>query len=112
MTTELFHSTQALPSLDVGEVLVELPTRHLAESLCDRLGTGFLTWADPDDDQVWVVEAIFADASALGRLLRMVEAWVAERALGAVRYHLDGKAYILSAGEITWSSFDREPVLL
>src|SRR3982750_4286927 len=29
MITELFHSTQALPSLDVGEVLVELPTRHL-----------------------------------------------------------------------------------
>jgi hypothetical protein len=29
-----------------------------------------------------------------------------------VRYHLDGKAYILSAGEIAWSNFGREPVLL
>ena len=64
------------------------------------------------EENYWVVDVTFRSAGELARLLRTVEAWVAERALGAVRYHLDGKAYILAAGEIAWSRFGREPVLL
>jgi hypothetical protein len=111
MTSDIFDAPHtALPN-DAGELVVELPSRHLGESLCDRLGPGFFARLEQDAD-VWIVDVRFPGTAALARLMRMVEAWVAERALGAVRYHLDGKAYILSAGEITWSSFGREPVLL
>src|SRR3954468_20553681 len=90
--------------LDAGELLVELPSRHLAESLSDRLDPNFV--ARPEDDgEIWGVDILFGSANALARMLRVVEAWVAERTLGAVRYHLDGRAYILAAGEIAWSSF-------
>jgi len=94
--------------LDAGELLVELPTRHLAESLCDRLEPTFVARPDLDHD-VWVVDVLFGNSGALARLLRTIEDWVTERPLGAVRYHLDGKAYVLSAGEIAWSSFGAEP---
>lgn len=111
MTGDIFHPSHAAPPVDGGELLVELPSRHLAESLCDRLGPGFFARLEEEED-VWVVDIRFGGAGALARLLRMVETWVAERALGAVRHHLDGKAYILSAGEIAWSSFGCQPVLL
>ena len=38
------------------------------------------------------------DDAELAPLLRRVEAWVATRSLGAIRYWLDHRAYILEAG--------------
>ena len=98
-------------TLDADEILVELPSRHVAESLCDRLGADRVGRPEQEEDR-WEVGVTFGSALELAQLLRTVEAWVAERALGALRYHLDGRAYILRAGEIAWSSFAREPVRL
>ena len=95
---------------ELNEILVELPTRHVAESLCDRLGPGRVV-APVHDQDCWEVEVPFGSGLELAHLLRTVEAWVAERGLGALRYHLDGRAYILRAGEILWSTFAREPVV-
>jgi hypothetical protein len=36
-------------------------------------------------------------------LLREVEAWLREESLFAVRFELDGRAYVLEAGEAVWS---------
>jgi hypothetical protein len=96
--------------VDGDEILVELPSRHVAESLCDRLGPGRVAHQEQDVD-CWEVGVPFGSALELAQVLRTVEAWIAERALGALRYHLDGRAYILRAGEIAWSSFAREPVV-
>jgi len=109
MTYETSGRPGAAP--DDDELLVELPTRHVAESLCDRLGPERAARPEQEEDR-WDVEVTFGSASELAQLLRTVEAWVAERALGALRYHLDGRAYILRAGEIAWSSFAGEPVRL
>jgi hypothetical protein len=98
-------------TFDTDEILVELPSRHVAESLCDRLGPGLVAQPEQEEDR-WEVGVTFGSGLELAQLLRTVEAWVAERALGALRYHLDGRAYILRAGEIAWSSFAREPVQL
>jgi len=95
---------------DTDELLVELPSRHVAESLCDRLGADSGAHPEQDND-CWEVGVTFGSGLELAQLLRTVEAWVAERALGALRYHLDGRAYILRAGEIAWSSFAREPIV-
>jgi hypothetical protein len=40
----------------------------------------------------------------LAQLLRVVEAWVIEESLGAIRFHLDGRSYILEAGEANWAA--------
>jgi len=104
-------TTSALPgTARGGDVLVELPSLEVAERLCERLGPDQGTQPEQEENH-WVVDLTFENAKGLARLLRTVEAWVAERALGAVRYRLDGKAYILAAGEIAWSSFGREPAL-
>jgi hypothetical protein len=107
MTRNTFDGT----TLDGDELLVELPSRHVAESLCDRLGPDRVVQPEQEEDR-WEVGVTFGSGLELAQLLRTVEAWVAERALGALRYHLDGRAYILRAGEIAWSSFAREPVRL
>ncbi|HEY3050991.1 MAG TPA: hypothetical protein VGJ40_04640 [Gaiellaceae bacterium] len=40
----------------------------------------------------------------LAPLLRAVERWVAAEALRALRFELDGRAYILEAGEPNWTA--------
>jgi hypothetical protein len=41
----------------------------------------------------------------LAVLLRRVEAWVEEEALFAIRYAVDGREYVLLAGEADWGAF-------
>jgi hypothetical protein len=43
-----------------------------------------------------------ADRRDLAVLLRDVEAWVEEEALCAIRFELDGRDYVLHAGEADW----------
>jgi hypothetical protein len=40
----------------------------------------------------------------LARLLRHVEDFVAAESLGALRFELDGRGYVLRAGEVDWAS--------
>ena len=42
----------------------------------------------------------------LGVLLREVEEWVEDESLVAIRYEVDGRAYVLAAGEGVWPSAD------
>ena len=37
-------------------------------------------------------------------LLRSVEAWVEKESLVAIRYALDGREYVLTAGEADWAA--------
>jgi hypothetical protein len=40
----------------------------------------------------------------LAVLLRDVEAWVEEESICAIRYEVDGREYIINAGEADWQS--------
>jgi hypothetical protein len=40
----------------------------------------------------------------LAVLLRSVEAWVEKESLVAIRYALDGREYVLTAGEADWAA--------
>jgi hypothetical protein len=61
-------------------------------------------------DEPYVVVASFQpEASDLAKLLRDVEAWVAEESLRAIRYMLDGRIYVLEAGEPDWGALPWEP---
>jgi hypothetical protein len=84
-------------------ILFELPSGHDAADLNCQLSLNRAAWTEHQVD-TWVVGARFDAGNDLARLLRKVEAWVADRQLGAIRYHLDDTAYILEAGEIAWST--------
>ena len=39
---------------------------------------------------------------AIAGLLRLAEEWVRSEALGAIRFTVDGREYVLEAGEVDW----------
>jgi hypothetical protein len=43
-------------------------------------------------------------------LLRTVESWVKQECLRAIRFELDGRVYVLEAGDADWSSVPRPVV--
>jgi hypothetical protein len=50
-----------------------------------------------------VVAELHGEPTDLAALLREVEAWVRDESLGAIRYELDGRHYVLDAGDSQWS---------
>ena len=42
--------------------------------------------------------------------MRTVEDWVARESLRAIRFDLDGRVYILEAGEVNWEFLPRPTV--
>lgn len=51
---------------------------------------------------VSVVAELLPDTPDLAVLLREVESWVEEESLRAVRYEVDGRFYVLEAGDADW----------
>jgi hypothetical protein len=43
----------------------------------------------------------------LAALLRLVEHWVERESLRAIRFELDGRAYVLEAGHADWTALPR-----
>ena len=80
-------------------LVFELPDLDLATELTKHL-EDYWACSIHEDLGVAVVTAFLAlDGDGdLAPLLRRVEAWVAARSLGAIRYWLDCRAYILEAG--------------
>ena len=68
-----------------------------AGHLCDRLArrwTVHLTFERP----LWIAKVVLRPrARDLAVLLREVEAWTAERGLGELWFHLDGRIYLIRA---------------
>ena len=50
------------------------------------------------------------EADDLALLMRTVEAWVEEESLCAIRFEVDGREYVLQAGEANWESAPRAQV--
>ena len=89
--------------IEIEQVCFELMDFAAAARLMRRLS------AERSDavlfEEPYVVAAAFQSESGdLATLLREVEAWVAEESLCAIRYMLDGRIYVLKAGEADWSS--------
>jgi hypothetical protein len=84
---------------ETDHIRFELPWQSTAEELSALLGSSFAYRGV--DDAAWSVEVeLGEDPEALASLLRQVEAWVAERRLWAIRYELDGRWYVMEAGEM------------
>jgi hypothetical protein len=84
-------------------VLIEVPdpghSALLAERLADRWRVG-VDAARPDVVAVRVeLRPVEQD---LAVLMRDVAGWIEQEALGALRFELDGRGYVLAAGEVDW----------
>jgi hypothetical protein len=84
---------------EVNDILVfELPDRRLATDLMASVRDRWIcaVHEEPGVAVLGVYLLPYGD-SELAHLLRRVEAWVGSRSLGAIRYWLDRRAYILEA---------------
>jgi hypothetical protein len=97
--------------MDSSAIRFEIVELGTAVRLAQRLGrTRPVILVSETIDLKSVVAEIRSGPSDLAELLREVEEWVAEESLGAIRYELDGRDYVLDAGEPDWSvSFVPEP---
>ena len=73
---------------------------RLAERLADRWNVVLLVG---QGHVMGVLAELRPAADDVAVLLRDVEAWVEEESLCAIRYELDGRGYVLEAGELDWS---------
>jgi hypothetical protein len=85
-------------------VQFEIPILDAAERLCDLLGNGWAAWINQRREASVVFVTLNPEPDDLAVLLRVVESWVEIESLCAIRYELDGRNYILNAGEPAWSA--------
>jgi hypothetical protein len=87
------------------QVHFEVADFAAAVRLTRRLGRAWLVSLMHEEQEVNVVTAaVLSEPSDLAALLREVEAWVEEESLCAIRYLLDGRMYVLEAGEADWAA--------
>jgi len=81
------------------KLVFELPEFDLATELAMRLAQRWPCSIQEDLGVACVSVVLLPDGDGeLAQLLRQVESWVAYRSLGAIRYWLDNRVYILEAG--------------
>jgi hypothetical protein len=90
---------------DLSETaLFEVPDVASSARLAGRLAEHWKVAVTAERRDVVVVHAeLKPDVEDVAVLLREVEEWVEEESLSAVRFELDGRAYVLQAGEADWS---------
>jgi hypothetical protein len=86
-------------------VQFELPTHAAAADLWQHLIGERSTWTEPRHD-AWLVFAELREADDLAVLLRSAEDWLATTHLRAIGFSVDGRGYVLEAGELEWSRVD------
>jgi hypothetical protein len=84
-------------------VLIEIPDPGLAALLAERLADRWSVTVDASRPDVVAVRVELRPVEQdLALLMRDVSRWIEEEALGAVRFELDGRGYVLEAGEVDW----------
>jgi hypothetical protein len=84
---------------ELNETLIfELASRMRADSLCERLRPRWHCDSYDCSDVVLVAAELRPRPGDLGLLLRAVELWATESSLALIRFHLDGRSYVLESG--------------
>ena len=76
----------------------ELPSVPHAIELVKVLQSNWGGWIETRLDGIFVVVRTPERISELDELLARVEKWVSDQAFLAIRFHLEGRAYILQRG--------------
>jgi hypothetical protein len=80
------------------DIEFEIPYLAAATELCERLPLRHSRLESRED--AWAVcAALGVPPEQLAKVLRDVAAWVHERSLGAIRFSLDGRWYVLEGRE-------------
>jgi hypothetical protein len=79
-------------------VVFELFDAARGERLCERLRPSWHVGLYECDDFVLVAAELRPREDDLAILLRAVSRWAGDDAVPALRFHLDGRAYVLDAG--------------
>ena len=87
---------QPEPSLN-EMVLFELPSKYFAEQLLLSALSERVAWLQIGDAASVVGVLLTPDELDLARLLRDVQGWLERSGLLALRFELDGRAYVLEA---------------
>lgn len=95
--------------MDVGAGLTntvhfELPDLAGAARLATLLRPYWAVGVSEQDDIALVGVYIRASATDLATLLRSVEDFVALECLCAIRFELDGRGYVMEAGDADWTA--------
>jgi hypothetical protein len=81
----------------------EIPDIASAVRLTRHLGAKWTVLLEERHDVDIVAVLLRPWAGDLAILLREVEGWVEKEGICAIRYELDGRDYVLEAGEPDWS---------
>lgn len=88
-----------MPAGELNETLVfELPSVTQGESLCERLRPRWHVDSYDCGDVVLVASELRPSADDLAVLLRAVKLWALDSTVALLRFHLDGRAYVLESG--------------
>jgi hypothetical protein len=89
-----------MPAVDtLNETLVfEIPCRVQAERLCEQLRPRWHAGFYDCEEVALVAATLRPQADDVAVLLRAVELWAGDSALALVRFHLDGRSYVLDSG--------------
>ena len=94
-----------------GSVRFDVPGAARSARLVRRLARRANVMLHPGKGELnTIVAELGEQPDDLAALLREVETWVEEESLAAIRFELDGRAYVLEAGETDWTSVKPEPV--
>jgi hypothetical protein len=78
-------------------VLFELPSKYFAEQLLLSALSERVAWLQIGDAASIVGVLLMPDELDLARLLREVQTWLDRSGLLALRFEVDGRAYVLEA---------------
>jgi hypothetical protein len=101
--------------MDLGDtftetVQFELPDLAGAARLATLLRACWTVSVNDADGVVVVDVEIGTSPTALASLMRSVEGWVEAEYLCAIRFSLDGRDYVLEAGDADWSTVPRPAI--
>jgi hypothetical protein len=87
-----------MPAETLDETIVfELLDGVGADRLCERLRHRWHVGAYESEDVVLVVAELRPRQDDLAILLRAVKLWLLDYGVGALRFHLDGRAFVLES---------------
>ncbi len=84
------------------QIEFEVPTFAAARRFGSRLSLAWTTTVEQLDDSTLITVELNSRPQSFARVLRLAEEWVRDEALGAIRFSVDGRNYILEAGEVDW----------
>jgi hypothetical protein len=80
----------------------EVPAFAAYRRFAAQLRLGWTTFVEELEDSTLIIVELGPEPTSFARLLRLVEEWVCEECLGAIHFSVDGRDYLLEAGEFDW----------